>query len=59
MMINNQVNFDTSELKEIHKGIDNMAKSLAGQRQYIMQNGKPIGYSQSGHTVKYLERMIG
>jgi len=59
MMLNNQVNFDTKELKEIHKGIDNMAKSLAGQRQYIMQNGKTIGYRQNGYARKYLERMIG
>lgn len=59
MMVNNQVNFDTSELKEIHKGIDNMARSLAGQKQYIMQNGKAVGYSQDGYTRKYLERMIG
>jgi len=59
MMTMNQVGFDTKELKEIRNGIDSMARSLAGQKQYLMQNGKAIGYEQSGYTRKYLERMIG
>jgi hypothetical protein len=59
MMTMNQVGFDTKELKEIRKGIDQMNHSLAGQRQYLMQNGRAIGYTQSGYTRKYIERMIG
>lgn len=51
--------FDSPELKEIRKGIDNMNRTLAGQKQYLIQNGKPVGYQQSGYTRKYIERMIG
>jgi len=41
------------------KSSKRIEKALRNQKQYLVQNGKTVGYTQSGYTKKYLERMIG
>jgi len=63
MMATNTINFDTAELKALResqdRGFNKLSKSLKQQKQYLVQNGKTVGFKQSGYTKKYLERMIG
>ncbi|MFA5727694.1 MAG: hypothetical protein WC886_08645, partial [Saccharofermentanaceae bacterium] len=62
MMISNTINYDTAELRALResqdRGFNKLSKSLRSQKQYLVQNGKTVGFKQNDYTKKYLERMV-